>query len=246
MLAKRSLALAGHTLDQCQIATLELDGAVMSRPNIDCEAVIAALASDGAHSMTSAGRRFFEAPPLLEDLLAPTGALGAIACAALSEAARPTRMIVFNKSAEANWAVAWHQDRTIAVAHRHDLPGYEVWSKKAGINHVEPPFTIMERTVSLRLHLDDVPINNAPLLTLKGSHKLGKVAAERAGRFAEECEIISHTAQAGDLLVLRTPVIHASQRASTPDQRRVLHLDFCDTALPPPLEWAFRWNDAHA
>lgn len=241
-----SMTLADKALDQGQIETLELDGAVMTCPKLDCEAVIAALEPDGAKAMASAGRRFFETPPLLKDLLGPRGALGGIACRALSEAARPTRMIVFNKTAETNWAVAWHQDRTIAVARRHDVPGYEVWSKKAGIDHVEPPFTVMERTVSLRLHIDEVPASNAPLLTVKGSHRLGKVAAERAGRIAEDGEILTHTAKAGDLLVLRTPVIHASHRASAPHRRRVLHLDYCDAALPSPLEWAFKWNSGDA
>src|SRR5450756_1282922 len=35
----------------------------------------------------------------------------------------PVRAVYFNKTAEANWLVAWHQDLTIAVKERIDLPG---------------------------------------------------------------------------------------------------------------------------
>ena len=45
---------------------------------------------------------------------------------------RPVRVLYFDKNPDANWAVPWHQDRTIAVAQRIDVPGYDMWSVKAG------------------------------------------------------------------------------------------------------------------
>jgi hypothetical protein len=43
------------------------------------------------------------------------------------------RATLFNKTAESNWRVQWHQDRAIAVRERHDVTGYGPWSSKAGV-----------------------------------------------------------------------------------------------------------------
>ncbi|MGJ3232286.1 MAG: phytanoyl-CoA dioxygenase family protein [Oceanicaulis sp.] len=223
---------------------LDQDGAVMVRPDLDLAALASALAP--ADQDFGAGRRFFHAPEPLKPLLAPFGPLGAIAASALSPAARPTRMIVFDKTEAKNWAVAWHQDRTIAVAARAPVQGYDIWSKKDGVDHVEPPFDVIARTFSLRLHLDDAGPDNAPLLTVRGSHTLGKLPADAAGDYAATGKVDTHCARAGDLLVVRTAVLHASHRARAPRRRRVLHLDFCDADLPAPLQWAFAWEGAHA
>src|SRR6266478_173419 len=45
---------------------------------------------------------------------------------------RPVRGIYFNKSAEINWLVAWHQDLTLALRSRIDLTGFGPWSIKDG------------------------------------------------------------------------------------------------------------------
>ena len=100
--------------------------------------------------------------PGLAALLAPGTPIGALAAAALGPAARPVRAVLFDKTPAANWALGWHQDRTVAVQARHDRPGWGPWSVKAGIIHVEPPFAVIERMVTLRLHLDPVPADNAP------------------------------------------------------------------------------------
>ena len=54
----------------------------------------------------------------------------------LSSAAFPVRAILFDKTPSANLKVAWHQDRSIAVKRRIDVPGYGPWSVKEGIEHV--------------------------------------------------------------------------------------------------------------
>lgn len=58
-------------------------------------------------------------------------------------ALRPTRMVGFSKSQAGNWGVPWHQDRVIAVAARHEVAGFENWSKKAGVWHCEPPLAVL-------------------------------------------------------------------------------------------------------
>lgn len=214
---------------------LDQTGAVMVRGCIEAKTLAPALTAFAHARPDGPGLRLFSAPTALRGLLEADGVLGAIAASALSSKARPTRLILFDKNAKANWAVPWHQDRTIAVAERREAPGYAIWSKKGGVDHVEPPFKIIERTVSLRLHVDDAGLDNAPLLTLRGSHATGKIAASNASRLARAGEVETHIAAAGDLLVLRTAILHASQRASRPSRRRVLHVDFSDADLPHGL-----------
>ena len=46
----------------------------------------------------------------------------------LSGAASLVRAILFNKTAENNWLVTWHQDRTVAVSQRFEKDQWELWS----------------------------------------------------------------------------------------------------------------------
>ena len=64
---------------------------------------------------------------VLDAVLATTGAVGALAARLTSPAARPVRAVMFDKTPEANWAVAWHQDRTLPVAERMEAKGFGPW-----------------------------------------------------------------------------------------------------------------------
>src|SRR5258707_10774893 len=68
--------------------------------------------------------------PALSRYLSLAGAIGAIAGSALGEQAKPVRAILFDKTAATNWRLGWHQDRTIAVRTRAEVPGYGPWSTK--------------------------------------------------------------------------------------------------------------------
>ena len=72
----------------------------------------------------------------------------------LGGSARVVRGIYFDKHKDANWKVAWHQDLTIAVQERVEVDGYGPWSIKAGINHVQPPVSVLQNILALRIHLD--------------------------------------------------------------------------------------------
>jgi len=71
--------------------------------------------------------------------------------------ARAVRGIFFDKTTGANWPVPWHQDLSLAVLVRREIPGWTAWSLKNGIHHVQPPADILERMLTVRLHLDDWP-----------------------------------------------------------------------------------------
>ncbi len=181
----------------------------------------------------NAGARVSTSDSALAEVLA---ALASI-IAPILPGARAVRAVWFDKTPEANWLVPWHQDRTIAVRQRHDVPGYGPWSLKHGTCHVEPPFALLARMLTVRLHIDDCPISNAPLEVAIGSHR-AQVAAADAAAIAEKSARLMCLAMAGDLWVYKTPILHRSARATVPGRRRVLQLDYCSHALADGLQWA--------
>lgn len=156
----------------------------------------------------------------------------------LAAAARPVRAVLFNKTPDTNWLVAWHQDRTIPVKARIDVEGFGPWSRKDGALHVMPPVEVLERMATLRIHIDPVREDTAPLKAALGSHRLGLVAAEAAAAAAEAHVIVECLAAAGDVWAYATPILHASERSRSARSRRVLQVDYAVDELPGGLAWS--------
>ena len=173
----------------------------------------------------------------LAPILASDGCIGAVAASVLGQGAKPVRAILFNKSADSNWSLAWHQDRTICVKERREAAGFGPWTVKRGLVHVAPPFELLSRMVTLRAHLDDVPSGNAPLLIAPGSHTFGRIAVEDVDHVVRQCGTTTCLAEAGDVWLYATPILHASEAATAPTSRRVLQVDYAAEALPNGLEW---------
>lgn len=150
---------------------------------------------------------------------------------------RPVRAILFDKSGANNWSLGWHQDRTIAVRQRADVPGFAPWSVKAGMIHVEPPFALIEAMRTLRIHLDPVDETNAPLLIAPGSHRLGRIPEAEVEATVARCGTYTCLANRGDIWLYATAILHASAASTAQTGRRVLQVDYSADALPPPLEW---------
>jgi ectoine hydroxylase-related dioxygenase (phytanoyl-CoA dioxygenase family) len=174
---------------------------------------------------------------VLRPLLLPTGKIGRIAALVLGSNCHAVRAIFFDKSQTQNWALGWHQDRTICVKQRIEVDGFGSWTIKSGLNHVEPPVNILEKIVTLRLHLDDVPSYNAPLLFAPGSHQFGRITEGDIDSIVRQCGTQPSIAQAGDIWLYSSLILHASERALLPAHRRVLQIDFATGALPSGLEW---------
>ena len=174
---------------------------------------------------------------VLSALLDPLSTLTCLARDKLGSAARPVRAILFDKRADANWALGWHQDRTIAVRQRIDVPGFDNWSVKSGLTHVEPPFEIIENMVTLRAHLDDCDADNAPLKIIAGSHRLGRLKKPEIKELASRSEHRTCEALSGDVWIYASAIVHASGAAKVPRRRRVLHVDYSASELPHGLEW---------
>jgi len=169
--------------------------------------------------------------------LESAGPVGVLPAKVLDDASRPVRAILFDKTASANWSLAWHQDRTICVKRRVEVAGYGPWSMKAGMQHVAPPFELLSRMVTVRVHLDDVSADNAPLLIAPGSHRFGRVAVDEIEAVVRQCGVKACLADAGDVWLYSTPILHASEVATRPARRRVLQIDYADEDLPGDLEW---------
>lgn len=173
----------------------------------------------------------------LAPLLAATGAVGTVAAVHLGRSCRPVRALMLDKSAAANWSLAWHQDRTIVVAERREVAGFGPWSVKAGLIHVAPPVAILEGMLTLRVHLDAVGMDNAPLLVAPASHRLGRVAEADIPDVVKTCGRAVCLAEAGDVWAYATLILHASEAARAPKRRRVVQIDYAVDELPNGLQW---------
>jgi ectoine hydroxylase-related dioxygenase (phytanoyl-CoA dioxygenase family) len=190
-----------------------------------------------SHSGMAAGVRIAHDETLSQILAAGGSTMDKIAKSRLGNEAQPVRAILFDKQPGANWALGWHQDRTIAVRSRKEVPGFGPWSRKAGIDHVEPPFEYIERTITLRAHLDACARDNAPLTIVPGSHRLGRIPVQDIEGVVSRHEAVVCLAEAGDVWIYATAILHASGAAKSPTHRRVLHVDYSNAQLPSGLEW---------
>jgi ectoine hydroxylase-related dioxygenase (phytanoyl-CoA dioxygenase family) len=147
------------------------------------------------------------------------------------------RAILFDKTPEANWKVAWHQDLTIAVRQRRCAVGFTAWSEKHDVDHVQPPVPVLERMLAVRVHLDDCRMENGPLRVLPGSHREGRLDPAAIHRWQARVSEVQCIAGQGGLVLMRPLLLHASSVARVASQRRVLHLEFAADDLPGNLEW---------
>ena len=153
----------------------------------------------------------------------------------------PVRSILFDKTPGENWPVAWHQDLTIAVSDSSQTPGYGPWTFKDGVHHVHAPAELLERMITLRLHLDETPAANGALIVAPGSHRFGKIPADSIPeqvRRAVICEC-----HPGDVLLMSPLLLHSSKRSLSPSRRRVVHFEY---AFPGDLPAGLAWHESAA
>jgi Phytanoyl-CoA dioxygenase (PhyH) len=173
------------------------------------------------------------------ELLARSSEICALVAPILGDTARLVRGIFFDKQPTANWKVPWHQDVTIAVKNRLELPDYHPWSLKGGVPHVRPPVTILEQMLTVRLHLDRTDAANGALRVVPGSHRHGRLANLETSRepWNQLDRATTCICNPGGILLMRPLLLHASSIAIAPTHRRVIHLEYAGCDLPPGLEW---------
>lgn len=220
------------------IAQLELgrDGAELAPKALDGSTLAALEEALAGQPSDVAGVRLFGVEGL-PCFLATNGPVGFLAARRLGVIARPVRAILFDKTASANWSLAWHQDRVVAVCERKEVEGFGPWTRKHGALHVAPPFELLARMLTLRIHLDAVPETNAPLLVAPGSHRFGRIPEADVPDVVSKCGVAMCLAEAGDVWIYATPILHASDRATAATGRRVLQVDYAVDDLPGGLQW---------
>ncbi len=172
------------------------------------------------------------------DTLAHSAKFQALATEILGEAPQVVRVIYFDKTAEKNWLVPWHQDKTIALNKKTDIEGWGRWSIKDGIDHVQPSIDVLEQMVTFRVHLDDADEENGCLKVIRGSHTLGLLSSETIRELTQNRTIDNCIVQAGDMVIMRPHILHASSKSTHPKHRRIVHIEYSSYALPDGLEWA--------
>jgi hypothetical protein len=156
--------------------------------------------------------------------------------AVLGPEAGLVRGLYFDKPPDQSWGLPWHKDVTIAVRdNRLPSSSFSKPTVKGGVPHVEAPREVLEKMLSVRIHLDEVTDENGPLKVLPGSHRTGKEST------AADCPV-TILAGRGDVLLMRPLLDHASGHSSpgTRRHRRILHLEFAGVA---ELTDGYQWFD---
>ncbi|MEM1445194.1 MAG: phytanoyl-CoA dioxygenase family protein [Planctomycetota bacterium] len=150
------------------------------------------------------------------------------------------RAIVFDKTPEANWRVAWHQDTAIPLREPGQAPGFGPPSTKDGVAHTRAPASLLERMLTVRLHLDDCYADNGPLRVIPGSHRLGRLDDHTIATQIQANLGVAVTVPAAGALFMRPLLLHSSSPAIEPSHRRVIHIEFSADDLPSALDWHTR------
>jgi ectoine hydroxylase-related dioxygenase (phytanoyl-CoA dioxygenase family) len=148
------------------------------------------------------------------------------------------RALFFDKTPEKNWFVTWHQDKTVALNKKAEMDGWGPWSIKEDIWHVQPPPVVLNRMLTIRLHLDPADKQSGCLKVIPGTHQFGILEQEDIERIVRSHTALPCVVSAGDAVVLRPHVLHSSAKSIHQSHRRVVHLEYSDYELPPRLRWA--------
>lgn len=148
-----------------------------------------------------------------------------------------SKAIYFDKPEDSNWFVAYHQDLTINVSERKEVEGFKNWTNKRGQIGVQPPTEYLNRTITIRIHLDATDINNGALRIVPESHVNGVVRTE--SRTENPKEVIC-AVKRGSVMLMKPLTFHASSKSTGKRNRRVIHLELCDKELPISLQWKER------
>ena len=150
------------------------------------------------------------------------------------------KSIYFDKPEASNWYVAYHQDLTISVDKKLDLPGFGPWTTKKNQFAVQPPLNILENIYTIRIHLDDTNENNGALKVVPTSHAKGIYRPETIDWTIETEEICN--VEKGGIMMMKPLTLHGSNRTTNGKKRRVIHIEFSDMELPEVLQWSERMN----
>ncbi|HEY4259574.1 MAG TPA: phytanoyl-CoA dioxygenase family protein [Schlesneria sp.] len=182
-------------------------------------------------------RHLLSVVPALRELVDSPPFTG-LARTVMGETARAVKGVFFDKTPTANWLVPWHQDVTITVKERREVTGFEMRPVQDGIVHASPPVSLSENLLTLRIHLDDAGADHGALRVIPGSHLAGRLEPEEIRNWIEHVPEVAVSVQAGDVMLMRPLLLHASSACQSPAHRRVVHIEYAAEDLPGGLQWA--------
>lgn len=186
-----------------------------------------------------AGIRHLLANPVVEEL-ANDRRLRGLAREILGADAFPFRATLFDKSANSNWLVSWHQDTALPLAAKSDIAGWGPWSVKGGVTYARAPAKALEQVLALRLHLNDSTQENGPLRVLPGTHYQGILSDQQIETAVLNAEPFTCLVPQGGVILMRPLIVHASSKSHSMLPRRVLHLEYATAkTISAPLGLAF-------
>ena len=221
------------------VERVEIDGFAIVPDVLDAgqvRSLASALSENATATAGRGGRRNLLDEPVVREL-SHSDEIRHLVTPILGEDAFVVRGILFDKTEGANWKVPWHQDVTIAVKSRVEVDGFGPWSTKKDVLHVQPPDYVLEKMLSVRIHLDDCPATNGALRVIRASHRNGKLAETAIAGMVQDCEAVTCEVGAGGALLMRPLLIHSSSASERPAHRRVVHLDYANISLPDGLSW---------
>lgn len=145
------------------------------------------------------------------------------------------RVLYFDKPPKQTWSLPWHKDTAIAVRDNKIESKYLTRPTiKSGIPHVIASDDILREMLTLRVHLDEVTLENGPLKVIPGSHKSSSVKENEVAT----AQFIQ--ASRGQILAMKPLLTHSSgaSKPGTNLHRRILHLEFAGHQdLPDSYQW---------
>ena len=148
------------------------------------------------------------------------------------------KSIYFDKPAQSNWFVAYHQDLTISVDKRIELENYGPWTVKQNQFAVQPPIEFLQNIFTIHICLDNTDENNGALKVVQSSHQKCIYRPETINWVIEteiSCDVLK-----GGIMIMKPLLLHSSRRTTNNEKRRVIHLEFSNMELPEGLKWAER------
>ncbi len=217
---------------------METDGfAIVTNglPEVECARVLAALDLIPRGRGRGGIRHLLDVPEVAS--LAALPSIRGPIVEVLGSSAFAFKATLFEKTAAANWYVGWHQDLTIPIAQKIDVPGFTRWTEKDGVVHAQPPVGVLENVLTVRVNLDAATEVNGSLVVLPGSHRLGFLSDDKIDCFQKTSASVRCLTPAGGLVFMRPLLLHSSAKTNGEQIRRVLHFEFTSVELPGDLAW---------
>ncbi|AWM39065.1 Phytanoyl-CoA dioxygenase (PhyH) [Gemmata obscuriglobus] len=227
-LERDGYALLPAALTPGAVAEAVREWAEVTAANAEADAVLT-----GSAGPAYGARNLLDLWPGVVDLVR-TEPVRAALHATLGPGAGVVRVLYFDKPPGHSWALPWHKDYSLAVKEHRPSSRFTKPTVKAGVPHVIAPQAVLDRMLTVRIHLDPMTPDNGPLRVVPGSHRFYDQ------RNDEPREAVTLECGAGDALLMRPLLTHASGHSKTGAglHRRIVHLECAaDDTLPDGFEW---------